>query len=145
MHLNQGKNPFKGGLFQTTMLAISKYFPGVPQRVYIIGMSRVMELSIKILVQLLKPSLKGRMLFVDRIDQIEEISLDEVPVHADGRNNKFVRIPPGVKSGKCLPHLSYVTNKEWDNYRAINAIAIEEGMREEGIRAMDQYLRSCDK
>lgn len=124
---------------------MNKYFPGVPAKIYIVGMNKMMEMSVKILVNLLKPSLKQRMAFVDRVEQMDDlVSIEEVPVHAGGRNPNFQRIPAGARSGKCSQYLTAITPKEWDIYREINVGAIQEGMRESKSNSMELYLKTCD-
>ena len=127
-------------------MTMNRYIAGAPMKIYIVGLNKIFEVSVKLMINLLKPSLKQRLAFVDKLEQIEElISLDEVPVHAGGRATNFVRIPPNVRSGKCLAHLSYINPKDWDIFRDINMIAIQEGMRDTNTTSVEQFLRGCEQ
>ncbi|CAG2109048.1 unnamed protein product, partial [Medioppia subpectinata] len=67
-------------LFQRTMMAINRYIAGAGAiKIYVVGMNKLMDVSLKLLVNLLKPTLKQRIHFIERMDQMEDlISLDEV-------------------------------------------------------------------
>ena len=107
-------------------------------------MSWFTEYAFKFLTNFLKPSLKSRLAYVDKIEQIQElVDLYEIPDHSGGFNSSYVRIPDGVKSGKCLQHLSQIGSKEWDVFRELNMDSIVEGMREVNDTSIDHYLRTC--
>jgi hypothetical protein len=100
-----------------------------------------MELTFKLIIELFNKDMKQRIRFSSLQDVEEWISFDEIPVHAGGRNKNFKLIPDEAKSGKCLPHLKYIPNEDWDAFRNQNIDCILEGVAESGMSSVDEFLR----
>ena len=66
-----------------------------------------------------------------------------IPTYAGGKFQNYKRIPDGAKSGKCLPHLKYIPKQQWDVFTKNNLNCIKEGMNENNVKSVKEYLRSC--
>ena len=106
-------------------------------------MNWLIQAIVSILLNLLNERLRNSIKTIDFEEVRKYISLDQLPTYIKGTNRNFKRIPPGVKSGKCLPHLKHIDASEWDNLVQITKQCINEGLAQSGLKSLNQYLRYC--
>ncbi|CAG2110113.1 unnamed protein product [Medioppia subpectinata] len=102
----------------------------------LIDLGWIVKFAINLLINLLNENLRNKIRFADWSHVEEWVALDQMPKYVGGTNEGFRRIPDGVKSGKCLPHLQHIPEEEWDAVIQQNGECILEGLKESGLNSL---------
>ncbi|CAG2102984.1 unnamed protein product [Medioppia subpectinata] len=122
----------------------NEFMPSTPGNLLVLDLPAILRVTFRMIVSLLNEWFSGSVIFTTMREVKQWISYSEIPEYIGGNYNNYSRIPEGVKSGKCLKHLSYIPDSDWDMFSDNNIVCIREGMKEAGIKSLDRYLRiSC--
>ncbi|XP_054161399.1 uncharacterized protein LOC128959468 [Oppia nitens] len=119
---------------------LNYYMPQTSLTCIVTDMPFAVAVPFKLVVNLLSPKFKNKVVYTKMSDIGSWIDTKEIPQYCGGKYKNFSRIPEGVKSGKCLTHLNHIPAKDWIEFRKQNIKCIKEGMRDMGIKSVIKYL-----
>ncbi|CAG2110114.1 unnamed protein product [Medioppia subpectinata] len=131
---------FEIKMFENVVDFVNDFMPSTPAKLLVADLSPIVKLTFKVLTNLLHESFQKSVTFTTMVDIKEWIAYQEIPTYVGGNYENYSRIPDGVKSGKCLNHLKYIPDEDWDAFTDQNIVCIREGLKERNQKSMEKYL-----